>query len=134
MAVAKGRTAMPGGGDPVHAGPRSHQARTARSVLYFIQRCATRRIAAIGSHRKLRKKTSGKRAYEIPGIGPSRKRALLHHFRTLKEIERGIDADLGKVPGVSAEKAPARFSSFSMHSRVKGTSSRHAHLGVACDR
>jgi excinuclease ABC subunit C len=42
---------------------------------------------------------------EIPGIGPARKRALLHHFGTLKEIERASLADLGKVPGVSAESA-----------------------------
>jgi excinuclease UvrABC nuclease subunit len=41
----------------------------------------------------------------IPGIGPARKRALLHHFGTLKEIERASLADLGKVPGVSAESA-----------------------------
>jgi excinuclease ABC subunit C len=49
---------------------------------------------------------------EIPGIGPSRKRALLHHFGTLKEIERASIADLGKVPGVSAESARRIFEFF----------------------
>ena len=49
---------------------------------------------------------------EIPGIGPSRKRALLHHFGTLKEIERASIADLGKVPGVSAESARKIFEFF----------------------
>jgi excinuclease ABC subunit C len=42
---------------------------------------------------------------EIPGIGPSRKRALLQHFGTLKAIERAAPADLAKVPGVNAETA-----------------------------
>jgi hypothetical protein len=31
---------------------------------------------------------------EIAGIGPTRKRALLHHFGTLKAIERASVADL----------------------------------------
>jgi excinuclease ABC subunit C len=42
---------------------------------------------------------------EIPGVGPTRKRALLHHFGTLKAIERAAPADLAKVPGISAETA-----------------------------
>ena len=49
---------------------------------------------------------------EIPGIGPTRKRALLLHFGTLKEIERASLADLGKVPGVSAESARKIFEYF----------------------
>jgi excinuclease ABC subunit C len=67
----------------------------------------------IGSHRKLRKKDIREAGLqEIPGIGPSRKRALLHHFGTLKEIERASIADLGKVPGVSAESARKIFEFF----------------------
>jgi excinuclease ABC subunit C len=42
---------------------------------------------------------------EIPGIGPTRKRALLNHFGTLKAIERASLADLAKVPGVNADTA-----------------------------
>ena len=42
---------------------------------------------------------------EIPGIGPTRKRALLHHFGTLKAIERAALTDLAKVAGISAETA-----------------------------
>ncbi len=73
-------------------------------VLYFIQRLR---------HRKLRKKDIREAGLqEIPGIGPSRKRALLHHFGTLKEIERASIADLGKVPGVSAESARKIFEFF----------------------
>jgi excinuclease ABC subunit C len=86
-------------------------------VLYFIQRLRDEAHRfVIGSHRKLRKKDIREAGLqEIPGIGPSRKRALLHHFGTLKEIERASLADLGKVPGVSAESARKIFEYF--HSR-----------------
>ncbi|RQH12334.1 excinuclease ABC subunit UvrC [Bradyrhizobium sp. RP6] len=83
-------------------------------VLYFIQRLRDEAHRfVIGSHRKLRKKDIRDAGLqEIPGIGPSRKRALLHHFGTLKEIERASIADLGKVPGVSAESARRIFEYF----------------------
>ncbi len=61
---------------------------------------------AIGAHRARRKKDIREAGLqEIPGIGPSRKRALLRHFGTLKEIERASSADLARVPGISAEMA-----------------------------
>ena len=83
-------------------------------VLYFIQRLRDEAHRfVIGSHRKLRKKDIREAGLqEIPGIGPSRKRALLHHFGTLKEIERASIVDLGKVPGVSAESARKIFEFF----------------------
>jgi excinuclease ABC subunit C len=83
-------------------------------VLYFIQRLRDEAHRfVIGSHRKLRKKDIREAGLqEIPGIGPSRKRALLHHFGTLKEIERASITDLGKVPGVSAESARKIFEFF----------------------
>jgi excinuclease ABC subunit C len=83
-------------------------------VLYFIQRLRDEAHRfVIGTHRKLRKKDIREAGLqEIPGIGPSRKRALLHHFGTLKEIERASIADLGKVPGVSAESARKIFEFF----------------------
>ena len=83
-------------------------------VLYFVQRLRDEAHRfVIGSHRKLRKKDIREAGLqEIPGIGPSRKRALLHHFGTLKEIERASIADLGKVPGVSAESARRIFEFF----------------------
>ena len=83
-------------------------------VLYFIQRMRDEAHRfVIGSHRKRRTKDIREAGLqEIPGIGPSRKRALLHHFGTLKEIERASIADLGKVPGVSAESARKIFEFF----------------------
>jgi excinuclease ABC subunit C len=76
-------------------------------VLYYVQRLRDEAHRfAIGSHR-LRRRRDIREAglQEIPGIGPTRKRALLHHFGTLKAIERAALADLAKVPGISAETA-----------------------------
>ena len=65
-------------------------------LLYFIQRLRDEAHRfAIGSHRTRRKKDIREAGLqEIPGIGPTRKRALLHHFGTLKAIERASLADL----------------------------------------
>jgi excinuclease ABC subunit C len=114
LAVAKGpdrdagrETLFIPGREPLKLEPRD-------PVLYFIQRLRDEAHRfVIGSHRKLRKKDIREAGLqEIPGIGPSRKRALLHHFGTLKEIERASIADLGKVPGVSAESARKIFEFF----------------------
>ncbi|TSJ62784.1 excinuclease ABC subunit UvrC [Starkeya sp. 3C] len=83
-------------------------------VLYFVQRLRDEAHRfAIGSHRARRKKdiTQGG-LQEIPGIGPTRKRALLHHFGTLKAIERASLADLEGVPGVNAATARAVYDFF----------------------
>src|ERR1700737_4056352 len=95
-------------------GPGPLKAEARGPVLVFIQRLGGEAHRfVIGSHRKLRKKDIREAGLqEIPGIGPSRKRALLHHFGTLKEIERASIADLGKVPGVSAESARKIFEFF----------------------
>jgi excinuclease ABC subunit C len=76
-------------------------------VLYFIQRLRDEAHRfAIGSHRTRRKKDIREAGLqEIPGIGPTRKRALLRHFGTLKEIERASPGDLARVPGINAETA-----------------------------
>ena len=76
-------------------------------VLYFVQRLRDEAHRfAIGSHRQKRRKDIREAGLqEISGIGPSRKRALLRHFGTLKAIERASLADLAQVPGINAETA-----------------------------
>ena len=83
-------------------------------VLYFIQRLRDEAHRfVIGSHRKRRTKDIREAGLqEIAGIGPSRKRALLHHFGTLKAIETASIADIAKVPGISAEGARKIFEFF----------------------
>ena len=76
-------------------------------VLYFVERLRDEAHRfAVGSHRARRKRDLREAGLqEIAGIGPSRKRALLHHFGTLKAIERASVTDLMQVDGISAETA-----------------------------
>ena len=76
-------------------------------VLYFVERLRDEAHRfAVGSHRARRKRDLREAGLqEIAGIGPSRKRALLLHFGTLKAIERASVTDLMQVDGVSAETA-----------------------------
>ena len=76
-------------------------------VLYFIQRLRDEAHRfAIGTHRARRKKEMVKNPLdEIAGIGPSRKRALLHHFGTAKAVSRAAVADLMQIEGISEAMA-----------------------------
>jgi excinuclease ABC subunit C len=76
-------------------------------VLYFVERLRDEAHRfAIGSHRARRTRDLREAGLqEIAGIGPTRKRALLHHFGTLKAIERASVTDLMQVDGISAETA-----------------------------
>jgi excinuclease ABC subunit C len=83
-------------------------------VLYFVERLRDEAHRfAIGSHRARRKRDLREAGLqEIAGIGPSRKRALLHHFGTLKAIERAAVTDLMQVEGISAETARRIYAFF----------------------
>jgi excinuclease ABC subunit C len=76
-------------------------------VLYFLQRLRDEAHRfAIGTHRAKRKKEMVKNPLdEIAGIGPSRKRALLHQFGTAKAVSRAAVEDLMKVDGISEAMA-----------------------------
>jgi excinuclease ABC subunit C len=76
-------------------------------LLYYVERLRDEAHRfAIGSHRARRKKDIREAGLqEIPGIGPTRKRALLRHFGTVKAIERASLPDLANVPGINAETA-----------------------------
>ena len=83
-------------------------------VLYFIQRLRDEAHRfAIGSHRARRKKEMVKNPLdEIGGIGPARKRALLHHFGTAKGVARAALDDLEKVEGISEAMARQIYDHF----------------------
>jgi excinuclease ABC subunit C len=83
-------------------------------ALYFVQRLRDEAHRfAIGSHRAKRKRELVKNPLdEIPGIGPNRKRALLHHFGTVKAIQRAALEDLMKTPGVNAATARTVYDFF----------------------
>ncbi|EEZ08320.1 excinuclease ABC subunit UvrC, partial [Brucella ceti] len=78
-------------------------------VLYFIQRLRDEAHRfAIGTHRARRKKEMVRNPLdEIAGIGPTRKRALLHHFGTAKAVSRAAVEDLMQIDGISEAMARA---------------------------
>jgi excinuclease ABC subunit C len=83
-------------------------------VLYFVQRLRDEAHRfAIGTHRAKRAKTLlANPLDEIPGVGATRKRALLQHFGSAKAVSRAALADLKAVPGVSDQLAEAIYGYF----------------------
>ncbi|HEY5107737.1 MAG TPA: excinuclease ABC subunit UvrC [Caulobacteraceae bacterium] len=76
-------------------------------VLYYLQRLRDEAHRfAIGAHRVRRTMDMRKNPLdEIEGVGPGRKRALLHAFGSARGVARAAAADLAKVEGVSAPLA-----------------------------
>jgi len=72
-------------------------------ALYYIQRLRDEAHRfANGAHAKRRSMDITKNPLdEIEGVGPSRKKALLHAFGSAKGVSRASVADLVKVPGVN---------------------------------
>lgn len=76
-------------------------------VLFYLQRLRDEvHRFAIGAHRTKRSKAiTASPLDEVPGIGPSRKKALLMHFGTARAVRSASLEDLQKAPGVSAAVA-----------------------------
>lgn len=83
-------------------------------VLYFLQRLRDEvHRFVIGSHRtgrsnKIQKSTLD----EVPGIGAKRKKALLHHFGSAREVSRAGLRDLEAVEGISRSTAQKIYDHF----------------------
>lgn len=77
--------------------------------LYLVQRIRDEAHRfAITYHRNLRGKRSIKSALDdIPGIGPSRKRALLRRFGSIKGIREAPIEEIAAVPGMTRASAEA---------------------------
>jgi excinuclease ABC subunit C len=114
VAVAKGPDRNAGreriylkGREPMLLDPRD-------PVLYCIQKLRDEAHRfAIGAHRAQRKKAlHASPLDEVPGIGPTRKRALLQHFGSAKAVSRAGVADLAAVGGISAQMAKTVYDHF----------------------
>ena len=83
-------------------------------VLYYLQRLRDEAHRwAIGAHRS--KRAAGIRANpldEIEGIGPSRKKALLHHFGSAKSVAKAKLSDIANVDGISHALAERIYGHF----------------------
>ncbi|MBW4331837.1 excinuclease ABC subunit UvrC [Stakelama sp. CBK3Z-3] len=72
-------------------------------TLFYLQRLRDEvHRFAIGAHRQKRAKAMGASPLDdVPGIGPSRKKALLMHFGTARAVRNASLEDLQRAPGVS---------------------------------
>ena len=83
-------------------------------VLYYLQRLRDEAHRfAIGTHRAKRSAEMKKNPLdEIEGVGPGRKKALLHAFGSARGVSRASVEDLLKVEGVSAPLAERIYGFF----------------------
>ncbi len=89
-------------------------------VLYFLQRLRDEAHRfAISTHRAGRSKALvSSELDEVPGVGPSRKRALLNHFGSARGVKAAGLRDLEAVPGVSKDTARRVYGHFHPGVRV----------------
>ncbi len=83
-------------------------------VLYFLQRLRDEAHRwAIGAHRAKRSAAIHKSPLdEIEGVGPARKKALLHHFGSARAVSEAKLADIAEVDGISQALAERIFGHF----------------------
>jgi excinuclease ABC subunit C len=83
-------------------------------ALFYIQRLRDEAHRfAIGTHRNKRSKAIESNPLdEVPGIGPSRKKALLMHFGSGRAVQRAAMLDLQKVDGISDAMARTIYEHF----------------------
>jgi len=83
-------------------------------LLYFLQRLRDEAHRfAIGTHRARRSKAIGRSSLdEVPGIGARRKKALLHHFGSAREVADAGLVDLEAVGGISTSMAKKIYDHF----------------------
>ena len=103
IGVAKGVDRDAGKEEFHRPGKRPFALRHNDPVLYFVQRLRDEAHRfAIGTHRAKRSKAIGATPLDdVPGVGATRKRALLTHFGSAKAVSRAGLADLKAVDGIS---------------------------------
>lgn len=84
------------------------------ALIHFLQRIRDESHRyVIGSHRTRRQKAAVKSPLdEMPGIGPKRKKALLHYFGSGKAVTEASPQELEKVDGISKAFAEKIYSFF----------------------
>ncbi len=114
IGVAKGVDRDAGKEEFHRIGTRPRALRHNDPVLYFIQRLRDEAHRfAIGAHRQKRAKAVGATPLDdVPGVGATRKRALLAHFGSAKAVGRANLADLKAVEGISERLAETIYDFF----------------------
>ncbi|MEP2530045.1 excinuclease ABC subunit UvrC [Shimia sp.] len=114
VGVAKGVDRDHGKEEFHRTGQRPMALRRNDPVLYFVQRLRDEAHRfAIGTHRAKRSKAIGATPLDdVPGVGATRKRALLAHFGSAKAVSRANLADLKAVDGISGALAESIYDYF----------------------
>lgn len=114
VGVAKGVDRDAGKEEFYRPGARPFALKHNDPVLYFIQRMRDEAHRfAIGTHRAKRSKAIGATPLDdVPGVGATRKRALLAHFGSAKAVSRANLADLKAVDGISGALAETIYAYF----------------------
>jgi len=114
VGVAKGVDRDHGKEEFHRPGVRPFALRMNDPVLYFVQRLRDEAHRfAIGTHRAKRAKAVGATPLDdVPGVGATRKRALLAHFGSAKAVSRANLADLKAVDGISDALAETIYGFF----------------------
>ncbi len=114
VGVAKGVDRDAGKEEFHRYGARPFALRRGDPVLYFIQRMRDEAHRfAIGAHRAKRSKAVGATPLDdVPGVGATRKRALLAHFGSAKAVSRAALSDLKAVDGISDALAETIYDYF----------------------
>lgn len=114
IAVSKGPLRDAGREQFHMPGHDSVMLREGHPALYFLQRLRDEAHRfAIGGHRARRAKQVGKNPLDdIAGVGPRRKKALLHHFGSARGVSQAGLKDLEAVEGVSKALAKAIYDHF----------------------
>lgn len=83
-------------------------------VLYYLQRLRDEAHRwAIGAHRARRTADAKRNPLdEIKGVGPTRKKALLHRFGSAKAVSQAKLADIASVEGINSATAEKIFNHF----------------------
>lgn len=83
-------------------------------VLFYLQRLRDESHRfVIGTHRAKRSKAISQNPLDaLPGVGPARKKALLHHFGSAKAAAAAGLSDLENVPGISKALAAKIYGFF----------------------
>ncbi|WP_071673762.1 excinuclease ABC subunit UvrC [Nioella nitratireducens] len=114
IGVAKGIDRDAGKEEFHRPGQRPFALKRNDPVLYFVQRLRDEAHRfAIGTHRAKRAKAVGATPLDdVPGVGATRKRALLTHFGSAKAVARADLADLKAVDGISDTLAETIYDYF----------------------
>ncbi|MGR3639045.1 excinuclease ABC subunit UvrC [Alterinioella nitratireducens] len=114
IGVAKGIDRDAGKEEFHRPGQRPFALKRNDPVLYFIQRLRDEAHRfAIGTHRAKRAKSVAATPLDdVPGVGATRKRALLSHFGSAKAVSRADLADLKAVEGISGALAETIYDYF----------------------